>query len=161
MAPALAFVPGLQRASTARSVQSSPAARSAALPAAGQHDFIQAVRDNSLFPEDVSRWVQVVYDELPPYSADAVEVIANAGSAFYQAALEIVSAQQPESVPADFRAFAGAVGNATGGKGKSLFMPLRAAISGQTSGPEMARLWPLLGIERIAARLQHAIENQN
>jgi len=32
----------------------------------------------------------------------------------------------------------------TGRKGKSLFKPLRMAISGQQSGPDMALLMPLL-----------------
>lgn len=126
-----------------------------------RHDFIQAIRDNCLFPKDISHWAQVVYDELPPYSSAAEQVIATAGSGFYQAALEILSVQQQASTPMDFRSFASAVGSAVGVKGKQLFMPLRAAISGQTSGPEMARLWTLLGTERTMARLRHAIDNQN
>jgi len=36
------------------------------------------------------------------------------------------------------------VKEATGRKGKGLFMPLRLALTGQTSGPEMADLMPLL-----------------
>ncbi len=130
------------------------------VPDTQRHDFINAVRDNCLFPADVSHWVQVVYDELPPFNEDAAEVIAAAGSEFYQAALNILSPEESEPVPTDFRAFAGAVGKAAGVKGKQLFMPLRAAISGQTSGPEMARLWPLLGTARIVARLQHALKQQ-
>ena len=37
-----------------------------------------------------------------------------------------------------------AVKEATGRKGKGLFMPLRKALTGQERGPEMADLLPLL-----------------
>jgi glutamyl-tRNA synthetase len=40
----------------------------------------------------------------------------------------------------------------TGRKGKALFMPLRLAITGRASGPELADLLPLLGRAGIAAR---------
>ena len=38
----------------------------------------------------------------------------------------------------------GAVKQATGRKGKGLFMPLRKALTGRERGPEMATLMPLL-----------------
>ena len=40
----------------------------------------------------------------------------------------------------------------TGRKGKSLFMPLRIALTGRQQGPELADLLPLLGPEGTAAR---------
>ena len=43
-------------------------------------------------------------------------------------------------------------------KGKALYMPLRAALTGQTTGPEMARLWALLGTERVRRRLQAGVD---
>ena len=39
-----------------------------------------------------------------------------------------------------------AVKEATGRKGKGLFMPLRKALTGQASGPEMADVMPLLQV---------------
>jgi nondiscriminating glutamyl-tRNA synthetase len=46
----------------------------------------------------------------------------------------------------------------TGRKGKNLYAPLRAAITGKTRGPELARTLPLLGKERIIRRLKMALE---
>jgi glutamyl-tRNA synthetase len=43
-------------------------------------------------------------------------------------------------------------------KGKALFMPLRAALTGETQGPEMTQVFPLLGIERVRGRLRRALE---
>jgi glutamyl-tRNA synthetase len=42
----------------------------------------------------------------------------------------------------------------TGRKGKALFLPLRLALTGKTSGPEMAGLVRLIGKERSVARLE-------
>ena len=46
----------------------------------------------------------------------------------------------------------------TGRKGKELFAPLRAAVTGKTKGPELAKTLPLLGKERIITRLKMALE---
>jgi glutamyl-tRNA synthetase len=42
----------------------------------------------------------------------------------------------------------------TGRKGKALFMPLRLALTGLSSGPELADLLPLLGREEASRRLR-------
>jgi glutamyl-tRNA synthetase len=39
-----------------------------------------------------------------------------------------------------------AVKDATGRKGKGLFMPLRKAVTGRMNGPDMASLLPLLQV---------------
>ena len=48
------------------------------------------------------------------------------------------------------------VKEASGAKGRALFHPLRAAITGRDSGPEMAPLVRQIGKERIVQRLQAA-----
>lgn len=45
---------------------------------------------------------------------------------------------------------------ATGRQGKGLFMPLRRALTGQDSGPDMHALLPLIGRERALDRLRRA-----
>jgi nondiscriminating glutamyl-tRNA synthetase len=46
----------------------------------------------------------------------------------------------------------------TGRKGKGLYAPLRAAITGKTRGPELVKTLPLLGRERIIQRLKMALD---
>ena len=41
----------------------------------------------------------------------------------------------------------------TGRKGRALFHPLRLALTGHESGPELAGLMPLIGRDRALARL--------
>jgi len=44
----------------------------------------------------------------------------------------------------------------TGRKGRSLFMPLRKALTGQSHGPDMASMLVLIGRDKAAARLAAA-----
>jgi nondiscriminating glutamyl-tRNA synthetase len=46
----------------------------------------------------------------------------------------------------------------TGRKGRSLYAPLRAAVTGKVKGPELAKTLPLLGKERIVRRIQMALD---
>ncbi|NKN31599.1 glutamate--tRNA ligase, partial [Weissella cibaria] len=42
----------------------------------------------------------------------------------------------------------------TGARGRALFMPLRQALTGQNHGPDMAMLLPLIGRDKVVARLE-------
>jgi len=43
----------------------------------------------------------------------------------------------------------GAVGKATGRRGRGLFMPLRKALTGRAHGPDMSRVMPLLRVVKV------------
>ena len=116
-----------------------------------QRAFIAAVRGNLLFPADAEELVQAVCEEEVAPSATAAAEIAAAGPAFFVAA----AAAWPGHAT-DFKAWTRAVLAATGRKGAALYMPLRAALTGQTHGPELAPLAMLMGAERVARRLAAA-----
>ena len=46
------------------------------------------------------------------------------------------------------------VKSATGAKGRALFHPLRLALTGADSGPELKALLPLIGRDKALARLK-------
>jgi nondiscriminating glutamyl-tRNA synthetase len=123
------------------------------VPETSRMDFVRAIRDNIELPPEALKLADDLFQKLPDYSAKAKQNMCAAGDGFFEAAL----AQMP-SKAADFSSYARAVGKATGVKGKDLFMPLRAALTGDTHGPEMARVFPLIGIERARARLQTALK---
>lgn len=50
-------------------------------------------------------------------------------------------------------ALTGAVKEATGAKGRALFLPLRRALTGRDHGPDMAELLPLIDKDQAVARL--------
>ncbi len=131
------------------------------VPAERRNAFVHAVRDNLTMPDDALDWAANLFCESGIYAADAENIIREAGSGFFQAAVASLADAQDQ-----FKSFAGAVGTATGTKGKKLYMPLRAAISGElyaqgwnsdwARGPQMAVLWELLGAARIRRRLELA-----
>ena len=51
-----------------------------------------------------------------------------------------------------------ALGAETGAKGRALFHPLRLALTGQASGPELKKLLPLIGRAKALARLEGKTE---
>jgi glutamyl-tRNA synthetase len=116
-------------------------------------EFVEAVRGNVTVPIDAFAWAGRLFTAGEFHTRESREAIRAASATFFTAARECAGANS-----VDFRAYAAAVTAATGARGKSLFMPLRAALTGVTHGPEMDRLWRLLGPDRIRQRLDAAIE---
>jgi glutamyl-tRNA synthetase len=114
-------------------------------------DFVVAVRGNLMFPSDADALVRAVCEELAPPDDDARAAMLGAGAAFFNTA-----ASQWASHGGDVKAWTRAVGTATGRKGAALYMPLRAALTGVTHGPELAPLVGLIGGHRVEARLAAA-----
>ena len=102
-----------------------------------------AARANVEKVEDVAAWQAVVKGPIAPQIADA---------AFAQQAADLLP-PEPWTIET-WSAWTNAVKNATGRKGKELFMPLRQALTGMDHGPEMAPLFALIGPEKAKARLE-------
>lgn len=109
--------------------------------------FIDTVRANICFPKDAERWAQIFFDDHLDYSPEHVDILRAAGTAFFQAAIAAV-----EQHGTDFALISEHVKQATGAKGKSLFQPLRIALSNELHGPEMTKLTVLLGDELLIKR---------
>jgi nondiscriminating glutamyl-tRNA synthetase len=60
----------------------------------------------------------------------------------------------PEVTPETYRQITSAVGSKLHVSGKALFMPLRAALTGKTRGPELEKVFVLLGKEKVSRRLR-------
>lgn len=60
--------------------------------------------------------------------------------------------------PDEIKALIKAVQKETGFKGKQLFMPIRAAVTGQTHGPDLNRTIALLGRDKVEARLRARLQ---
>jgi glutamyl-tRNA synthetase len=132
----------------------------ALVPAGAELSFVHTVRENILMPLDAYLWAGNLYAPADAFDPDARQVVQSAGSEFFR------QAQATLTETDDFKTYTKALSVASGCKGKDLFMPLRAALSGQLSdperggiwrhGPELARIWALLGSTRLRERLQAA-----
>ena len=105
--------------------------------------FWLAVRGNLASVSDAKIWWDVCHSAIAPVIEDAD---------LCQAAMSLLPSDN--ITDETWKPWTKAVADQTGKKGRSLFMPLRLALTGQASGPEMAGLLPFLGRERIMARLQ-------
>jgi glutamyl-tRNA synthetase len=117
------------------------------LAALGLGDIDEAVWDvaraNVEKVEDVAVWQSVVKGPVTPAIAD---------TDFAVKAAELLP---PEPWNTEtWSAWTNAVKNATGRKGKELFMPLRQALTASDHGPELKLLLPLIGRERALKRLK-------
>ncbi len=137
---------GELRALNARYLHATPyddvAERLVAKGIGGGEAFWLAVRGNISVFDDVSDWWRVVDQALVPVVEDA-DFLAKAAS---------VLPAEPWS-EATWTDWTNAVKAATGAKGKALFHPLRLALTGQESGPELKALLPLIGRAKTLARL--------
>jgi glutamyl-tRNA synthetase len=118
-------------------------------PPACRDDFIATVRPNIRFPADAAFWAERLFGEALTLSEDSRAVIAAAGSEFFHHALAAYARHETayQSLVDDLK-------QSTGVKGKNLFMPLRAALTGETHGPELARILALLPPDAVRRRLQ-------
>ncbi|MEL6364015.1 MAG: glutamate--tRNA ligase, partial [Pseudomonadota bacterium] len=102
-----------------------------------------AVRENLDRAADAAAWAGVVYGEIEP-AIEEPDFCAKAAGLVPDEPLGAES----------WSAFTAAVKEATGAKGKALFMPLRKALTGRERGPDMAALFPLIGAEKARKRLK-------
>jgi glutamyl-tRNA synthetase len=122
----------------------------AGMDAATRRAFVQAVRHNVTFPADVRQWLNVVYGESLQYEEPALEAIRTAGEPFFAAAIEVFAAG------GEFKQLTKNLSERMARKGPALFMPLRAALTGVTHGPELGPIVALLGSRIVVRRLEQA-----
>lgn len=105
-------------------------------------DFWHAVRPNIGRLAEAADWWRVVRGPVTPVVSDP-SFLAGAAALLPPAPWD----------QGTWRAWTTAVKDATGARGKALFMPLRLALTGLDHGPDLGELLPLIGPERARARL--------
>lgn len=117
------------------------------LPAGMDAEAWEAIRPNLGRVADAADWWAIVEGPIV-HRAD------EADRDFIRAAAGIAEGLDWAAGP--WAALTGALKASTGRSGKALFLPLRQALTGRDSGPEMAALLPLIGKEQSLARLRVA-----
>ena len=119
------------------------------VPAAQRLTFVATVQPNLEVPSDALAWAERLYAEPPPYSDDARAAIKEAGAEFF------ATAHAAAGHARGFKDLVDVLAMETARKGRALYHPLRAALTAATDGPELAKVYALLG-ERVASRLEAA-----
>ena len=106
--------------------------------------FWLAVRGNIEKLSETKTWSDVINNRFK-------SVVAEEDKAFIASALAALPPEPWDGTT--WKVWTDAVKSATDRKGKTLFMPLRLALTGLDHGPELAALLPLIGRERVLERL--------
>lgn len=111
--------------------------------------FWAAVKGNCALLMDAAHWWRLVIGPIEP-------VVAGGDRAFLAKALALLP---PAPWCAEtFNAWTSALKEATGRRGRALFLPLRLALTGLDHGPELAPLMPLIGPAAVRRRLLAAVD---
>ncbi len=111
------------------------------VPADKAEAFWEAVRENIQTRADLRKWWELLSEGAEP-------VIADEDREFVATALELLP--EPPFDASSWGDWTHAVKEATGRKGRGLFMPLRKALTGMEHGPDMGKLMPL--IQKVRAK---------
>ena len=99
--------------------------------------FWEVVRENVATRADIAGWWELVSKGAPP-------LVAEGDGAFVAQALGMLG--DPPYDEETWPDWTARVREATGRKGRALFLPLRHAVTGRERGPDMADLMPLLRV---------------
>jgi len=114
--------------------------------------FVDTIKDNINLPSDALDWLNNLLGDSVKYSEDAEVQVKNANKELLTQLAVVISEKGVENFSSNLKT----TGKAVGVKGKALFMPTRAALSGETHGPEMQRIANMLGADKVVARLKQA-----
>ena len=119
--------------------------------------LVSLLQEKMSFAAEIVELSDMFFKEEAEYEEDAKEVLTG------ETVPEVLKAFSEELEKLDnfkadeIKAAMKAVQKSTGQKGKNLFMPIRAAVSGQTHGPDLPQAIELLGKVKVLNRIQKII----
>ncbi len=117
------------------------------LPRGATETFWDAVRGNLDLLSEARHWWEVVQGDIEiPDLTESRDVL--------RSARELLPPEPWNETT--WKSWTNAVAQRTGVHGRNLYQPLRLALTGDTHGPELALLLPLIGASRVTSRLSMA-----
>ncbi len=123
------------------------------VPADVKLDFIELMRGTICFPDEAVVWASILFTESNAlsFSPEIKDFLQKCDLIYWDTLLNLL-----ESGNYDFKVLIKQLQATLNLKGKALFVPLRLALTGRHDGPELAKLFDLLGNEKIRERILHA-----
>jgi glutamyl-tRNA synthetase len=125
-----------------------------------KYDILKVEKSLPILKDKIVRFEQLpeqmtfLAEELSYENPDMLKIPS--AHEIFSAALEVLPALN-ESDPVLYDTFLNLLKPKVKAKGKDLFMPIRVALTGKEHGPELKRLFPILGMECIRTRFQKAL----
>lgn len=121
-------------------------------------EVVSLLKENLVVLSQVEEYLGVFFDEKFKVEEDAKKVLQDPEN---RKILQEVCALLKESIEKGEESWTSLLSKfeeRTGKRGKSLYVPLRAGITGKMKGPELVKILPLLGKKRVIKRLKMALE---
>jgi glutamyl-tRNA synthetase len=115
-------------------------------------EFVRAVRDNVTQYKEVEFWAKQFLSPIDYSLMTDKETLAQAGNTYFETAIHCIKAHG-----LDKKNVFDTLKKELNLKGPALFMPMRLAISGVSFGPELDKIFALLGKEQTLKRLSEAL----
>lgn len=122
------------------------------------HQVVDAVKDNIVTLHDIGGYLDMFVDEKYRVSEEAAEILRGSAATAVLKVLRDALTQTSTSHENFYSHVIHSVKETTGLKAKNLLMPIRAAITGRTSGPELEKIFSILGRESVLRRLELATQ---
>ncbi|MGO8987311.1 MAG: glutamate--tRNA ligase [bacterium] len=122
------------------------------------NQVLGVLKENIVVLSQVEEYLGIFFDEKFFFEEGAKTLLRDPGNRETLRSVLGVAEAWPEFTSGEQISLLSQLEKKTGRKGKSLYAPLRAAVTGKTRGPELARTLPILGKERIMRRLKMALE---
>ncbi len=120
------------------------------------HKILPVFKDSIERFDQLPEKLKILSDE---FDYENHELIKNEeGQAVLKAALEVLPGVTDRGA-GFYDHFVNALKPKVQAKGKNLFMPLRIALTGKEHGPELKRVFPVLGIDKICKRFERALKS--
>ncbi len=120
--------------------------------------FADAVRENISTLTEAAVFAPTFFSEVPPMDDAAKEVLAQDDSRRVLAALLANLEEIPELTGQTYHTAVEATAGQTGLDGKSLFAPIRAALTGIEHGPALEKIAEALGMAPTKLRIRRALD---
>jgi len=118
---------------------------------------LETIRPNLVTLADIGAYLDIFVEEKFHILPEAASVLAGEESVKVLAALRGVLATVDVKNKDLYRFVTDEVSKRTGLTGKKLLMPIRAAFTGRNKGPELEKIFAILGRETLVKRLEKAM----
>jgi glutamyl-tRNA synthetase len=116
------------------------------------------VKENLVVLSQIEEYLGIFFDEKFFFEDGAKTVLSDTRNRETLRVILNVLEASPEITPDTVPSLLSKLEEKTGRKGKDLYAPLRAGVTGKMKGPELVKTLPLLGKERMIHRLKMALE---
>ena len=121
------------------------------------YQVVEALRDNLVTLADIGEYLDIFVDEKYHISEEATVILRGDTATTVLKVLHEVLNQNSISHEHFYSHLIDIVRRKTGLKAKDIFMPIRAALTGRTSGPELEKIFSILRKESILRRVESIV----